>query len=433
VSALALGLDLGTSGLRLALLGPEGPLQEEGIPYPGPFGDPISWREGLITLCRALPERDRLLVRAIAVDGTSGTLLLCRPDGSAPSPGLAHALPYHRACPEQASAAARLAGGAGPAASASGSLARALFLLERARQEGVVEPLMLRHQADWLMGWLLGNWRWGEETNNLRLGWDAQAGSWSGEIGSWTWHESLPEIVPSGTGVGGLHPAAADALGLRTDCLVVSGSTDSSAGVLAADPQPGDGITVLGTTLVLKQFSDVPLQEPGISCQRVQRRWLVGGASNAGAGVLRRFFDDACLVELSRQIDPERDSGLHLRPLPGPGERFPVDDPQLEPVLEPRPVSDALYLQALLEGLARIERQGWARLAELGCPPPRRIVTLGGGATNPQWRRLRERILGVPVVNRPRLTAALGMARLAAGALTGEQGTLRMEGMSSSV
>jgi sugar (pentulose or hexulose) kinase len=110
-----------------------------------------------------------------------------------------------------------------------------------------------------------------------------------------------------------------------------------------------------------------------------------------------------------------------------------VDDPQLEPVLEPRPVSDALYLQALLEGLARIERQGWARLAELGCPPPRRIVTLGGGATNPQWRRLRERILGVPVVNRPRLTAALGMARLAAGALTGEQGTLRMEGMSSSV
>ncbi len=433
MSALALGLDLGTSGLRLALLGPEGPRQEEGIPYPGTFEDPISWREGLITLCHALPERDRQQVRAIAVDGTSGTLLLCRPDGSAPSPTFTLALPYHRACPDHAAAAADLAGGCGPSASASGSLARALSLLERARQEGLVDPLRLRHQADWLMGWLLGDWRWGEEANNLRLGWDAQAGCWSGAIGSSPWREALPEIVPSGTVIGCLQPVAADALALPGDCVVVSGSTDSSAGVLAADPQPGDGITVLGTTLVLKQFSDLPLQGPGISSQRLLGRWLVGGASNAGAGVLRRFFDDASLEELSRQIDPDRDSGLRLRPLPGPGERFPVDDPLLAPVLEPRPVSDALYLQGLLEGLAAIERQGWARLQALGCSPPRRIVTLGGGAANPQWRRLRERILGMPVVNRPRLTAALGMARLAAGALRGGQENPRMEGTTSSV
>jgi sugar (pentulose or hexulose) kinase len=93
-----------------------------------------------------------------------------------------------------------------------------------------------------------------------------------------------------------------------------------------------------------------------------------------------------------------------------------VDDPTLEPVLEPRPISDALYLQGLLEGLARIEAQGWAALQRLGAEPVQRVISLGGGARNPQWRMIRQRILGVPVVNRPQCSAALGMARLALSA-----------------
>jgi sugar (pentulose or hexulose) kinase len=86
-------------------------------------------------------------------------------------------------------------------------------------------------------------------------------------------------------------------------------------------------------------------------------------------------------------------------------------------VLEPRPVSDALYLQALLEGLSAIEAAGWQRLRELGAGPLQRVLTLGGGARNPQWRALRQRLLQVPVLNRPQLSAALGMAKLAADAL----------------
>ena len=76
-------------------------------------------------------------------------------------------------------------------------------------------------------------------------------------------------------------------------------------------------------------------------------------------------------------------------------------------------MSDALYLQALLEGLTLIEARGWRRLGELGAPPLRQVITLGGGARNPQWRQLRQRALGIPVRNRPGLSAALGMARLA--------------------
>ena len=423
---LGLGVDLGTSGLRLALIQHDGQLLTElASAYPTAFEDPQGWRAGLAALCAQLPAELRQRVGAIAIDGTSGTLLLCRPDGAPAPDGLGLALPYHQACPEQGAAAAALVGpdaAATPAASASGSLARALARLAEADRAGLRGPWLLRHQADWLMGWLLADWRWGEEGNNLRLGWDLHAKAWLGTIAAQPWSAALPQICASGCVLGPLAAAAASALGLPADCRVVAGSTDASAAVLAADPQAGDGITVLGTTLVLKQFSPLPLAGAGLSCQRLAGQspegpWLVGGASNAGAGVLRRFFSDGQLRELSRQIDPRRPTGLALRPLPRPGERFPVDDPALEPILEPRPVSDALYLQALLEGLARIERDGWRRLQALGAPPVRRVLSLGGGARNPQWRLIRQRFLGVPVLNRPEASAARGMARLAVRAL----------------
>ncbi len=419
--ALGLGIDLGTSGLRLAVVNAAGQLRLEiSAEYPAAFEDPQGWRDGLRGLCAELPAQLRAAVAAVAIDGTSGTLLLCRPDGGLGQGALARALPYHLACPEWAESVAELVGEAGAqtsAGSASGSLARALRLMEQARQCSEVGPWWLRHQADWLMGWLLGDWRWGEEANNLRLGWDQFNRAWMGRLAEQSWSGALPQICRSGEALGPLAPAAAAALDLPLDCTVVAGSTDASAAVLAVDLLPGDGVTVLGTTLVLKQFSDQPLQGPGISCQRVAGRWLVGGASNAGAGVLRRFFTDAQLMELSRQIDPRRSSGLQLRPLPRPGERFPVDDPGLEPVLEPRPVSDALYLQALLEGLAEIEQAGWQRLQQLGAPPVQRVISLGGGARNPQWRAIRERVLNGPVINRPQCSAALGMARLAISAV----------------
>lgn len=407
--------------LAVAEAGAVEPLWQDSGPYPGPFEDPLSWRQGLIALGQRIPLPLRQQLGAIALDGTSGTLLLCRPDGSLLDGPLARALPYHLACPEQQGAAQALAGAGAnlpstAAASASSSLARALRLISMAAGG----TWLLRHQADWLMGALLGHWRWGEATNNLRLGWLQTSNTWAGSLEQQAWSRALPDVIDCGTVLGPVDRSSgglADALGLPPWCQVVAGCTDASAAVLASGAGPGDGITVLGTTLVLKQWVAQPISGPGVSCQRLAGRWLVGGASNAGAGVLRRFFDDGQLQELSRQIDPHRPTGLQLRPLPAIGERFPVDDPERQPVLEPRPVSDALYLQALLEGLSAIEAAGWQRLRELGAGPLQRVITLGGGARNPQWRTLRQRRLQVPVLNRPQLSAALGMARLAADAL----------------
>ncbi len=415
---LALGVDFGTSGVRLAAIDQDGETAAElGLPYPGPFECPESWREGFLSLMRQLPLDITQRVNTISLAGTSGTLLLCRDDGQLLTGDLAQALPYHLACEAQLPEAWRLLGEAGihPAGQASGSLARALFLLEKCSPYRDGATFLLRHQADWLMGWLLNHWRWGEEGNNLRLGWDLGSQRWLGSLEVTPWAKALPEIVPSGTVLGPVAPAVAAALGLAETCQVVAGTTDANAAVLAADPSPGDGITVLGSTLVLKQFVPQPIQAVGVSCHRVNGRWLLGGASNTGAAILSRYFTSPMIEELSRQMDPLASTGLRLRPLLGRGERFPADAPRLQPILEPRPVSDARFLQALLEGITRIEKEGWQRFRELGAPPITRIITLGGGATNPQWRQLRQQALGLPILNRPKLSAARGMALLAQG------------------
>lgn len=62
-----------------------------------------------------------------------------------------------------------------------------------------------------------------------------------------------------------------------------------------------------------------------------------GGASNTGGAVLKAHFTDDQLTELSQQIDPEKPSGLDYYPLLKAGERFPINDPYLEPLLTPRP------------------------------------------------------------------------------------------------
>ena len=413
---LGCGIDLGTSGCRLALVDSAGLVNQLSCHYPGPFRQAESWREGVKQLLAQLPEPQRQGIGAIAIDGTSGTLLACSSKGDP----LAAALAYNDACPEQAEQARQLVPAGGSAASSSGSVARGLLLLDRLKlQPG--SDLLLRHQADWLMGWLLGDWRWGEEGNNLRLGWDLLQNQWSGGISHSSWATALPRVLPSGCLVGPIGTAAAAALKLPMDCQIISGSTDANAAVLAAEPQEGDGVAVLGTTLVLKQFAPAPLHGPGVNNHRIAGRWPVGGASNAGGGVLRQFFSEQQLSELSRQIQPEISTGLNLLPLPQRGERFPVDDPQLEPVLEPRPVSDALYLQALLEGLSTLECQGWQRLEELGAPAVQRVLSVGGGAKNPQWRALRQKLLNKPVLNRSKASPAAAMARLARQTVTLEQ------------
>lgn len=84
-----------------------------------------------------------------------------------------------------------------------------------------------------------------------------------------------------------------------------------------------------------------------------------GGASLSGGAVLLKYFTAQQLRELSPRLQPQTPTGLQYYPLLRPGERFPGFDGSKQPVLEPRPADDAVFLQAMLEGMASIEAEGY--------------------------------------------------------------------------
>jgi D-ribulokinase len=77
------------------------------------------------------------------------------------------------------------------------------------------------------------------------------------------------------------------------------------------------------------------------------------------------------------------------------------------------PADRGRFLQALMEGIARVEALAYRRLAELGAPALTALRTVGGGAGNAAWARIRARHLGVPLAPAVSTDAAYGTALLA--------------------
>ena len=182
--------------------------------------------------------------------------------------------------------------------------------------------------------------------------------------------------------------------------MICAGTTDGVASFIATRASaPGDAVTSLGTTLVLKLLSDRPIFAPGqgVYSHRLGDRWLAGGASNSGGAALLAHFSAERMAALTPLLDPARPTGLDYYPLPKPGERFPISDPALEPRVAPRPADDAQFFQGLLEGIAAIEALAYQGLRELGAPAVQRVISIGGGARNAAWTAIRQRTLGVPV------------------------------------
>jgi sugar (pentulose or hexulose) kinase len=417
--SLFLGIDFGTSGCRSCVIDTAGEIQagtRTALPAPERNGsaveqDPALWWSALAENLDALATQVPMAaIEAIGLDGTSSTLLCCDAAGIP----LAPALMYNDA---RATAAARQIAASAPQDSAahgpSSSLAKLLW--QRGTRAGKAATHAL-HQADWLLGRLSGRYGISDENNALKLGYDIVNRCWPDWLAALDIPQALlPDVVPAGQAIGTPDAAACARWGFTPQTCIVSGTTDSTASFIATGAQPGEAVTSLGSTLVLKVLADRPVFEPayGVYSHRLGDRWLVGGASNSGGAVLKQYFSDADIARLTTQLQPDTPTGLDYYPLVSPGERFPVNDPRLAPRLAPRPADDAVFFQGILEGIARIELEGYRRLAALGTPWPERILTTGGGAANRGWCRLRAALLGVPVVAASHQAAAYGSALLA--------------------
>ena len=412
--SLVIGIDIGTSGARAVAMRPDFSVAARSAVPLDRFGqnlrDPALWWAAVgATLTELLSNIDRATVRAIAVDGTSGTLLPVDATGRP----LAEPLMYNDKVDDDAILAtiAREAPEASAAHGATSGLAKAL------RFQHLPGIAAVLHQADWIAGNLSGRFDVSDENNALKTGYDVEARRWPDWIAATGLRmDLLPRVVEPGDVTGTLTTAAADLFGLPRDVIVVAGTTDGCASFLATGAASiGDGVTALGSSLTIKILSDRPISAPryGIYSHRLGSAWLAGGASNSGGKVLARHFPLARIIELSATIDPTTETGLDYYPLGTAGERFPIADPALPPRLLPRPADDADYLKAMLEGIAAIEALGYHRLAELGAPALTSVRSVGGGAANPAWTAIRQRKLGVDFLSALSDEAAAGTARLA--------------------
>jgi sugar (pentulose or hexulose) kinase len=420
MTALFLGIDVGTSGVRAcAIDGAERVVGTASVPLPAARQDgaaidqePGYWWRATCDTIQALGRAvDLKNVWRIAVDGTSGTLLLTDAAGRPCSPGLM----YNDArATEQA---ARIKAVAPPESGAHGpsaALAKLLYLLGTSIRTQARHAL---HQADWIAGRLANRFGLSDENNALKLGYDPVTRSWPAWLDELQVPRSLlPEVLMPGATIGPIDRKVAATLGLPETAIVCAGTTDGVASFIATRAAaPGDAVTALGTTLVLKLLSDKPIFAPaqGVYSHRLGDRWLAGGASNTGGGALLAHFSAERMAELTPQLDPARPTGLDYYPLPKPGERFPISDPQLEPRVTPRPADDAQFFQGLLEGIAAVEGLAYQALHYLGAPALSQVISIGGGARNTAWTAMRQRILGVPVSVAEETEASFGTALLA--------------------
>jgi len=411
---LVIGIDIGTSGARAVAMRPDFSIAGQSTVRLDRFGEdpraPSAWWQAVQTaLTELLSGIDRASVRAIAIDGTSGTLLPVDATGRP----LAEPLMYNDKVAEGdiLAAIAREAPDASAAHGATSGLAKAL------RFQHLPDIAAVLHQADWIAGNLSGHFDVSDENNALKTGYDVEARRWPDWIAATGMRmDLLPDVVEPGDVTGSLTAAAAELFGLPRNVVVVAGTTDGCASFLATGATAaGDGVTALGSSLTVKILSDRPISAPrfGIYSHRLGDAWLAGGASNSGGKVLAEHFPLARIIELSAAIDPTTETGLDYYPLSTPGERFPIADPTLRPRLAPRPADDTDYLKAMLEGMAAIEALGYRRLAELGAPALTSVRSVGGGAANPAWTDIRRRKLGVDFLPALSDEAAAGTARLA--------------------
>ncbi|AIE73884.1 MULTISPECIES: FGGY-family carbohydrate kinase [unclassified Synechocystis] len=412
-SKLFLGLDFGTSGARATIIDQHKQLiWQNKIRFQQVPGLQLAsiWQESLFHLLDQIPVELSSQIQAIAIDGTSSTVLLLDSQGNV----LMEPLLYND---DRGKEVKHLLSQVAPpdhlVQSATSSLAKLLWY---SQQSEFQQAHYFCHQADWLASLLHGSRSVSDYHNALKLGYDPQQLTYPNWLKNAPWFSLLPPVITPGRVISRLSSSIVNAKKFAKNCLVCAGTTDSIAAFLASGAtQPGEAVTSLGSTLVLKLLSDKPVTNlaSGIYSHRLGDLWLTGGASNAGGAVLQHYFSSAQLTALSAQINPHQPSGLDYYPLLQPGERFPINDPNLLPRLEPRPGDDVAFLHGLLESLARIEVQGYEKLQKLGATTLTKVFTAGGGAHNLTWQTIRQNLLQVPVQKSAQSEAAYGSACLA--------------------
>jgi sugar (pentulose or hexulose) kinase len=285
---------------------------------------------------------------------------------------------------------------------------------------GLIRHARLVHQSDFINWRFVGHSVATDSSNALKTGYDLIDDRWPCEILERLHvpRELLPAVVRPGTALGGVCSRASAETGIPAGTRVVAGMTDGCAAQISAGAlQPGNWTAVLGTTLTLKGVSAELIRDPNrvvYSHRSPDGGWLPGAASNAGAGILARYFAAKSLDHLSALAAGRELTDVVGYPLTTPGERFPFTAPAAEGFLRCDAADEINLFAGLVQNISFVERLCFDYLALMGLPLGTNLRVSGGTAENRYWRQLRADVLGcsvsLPEISQP----AFGSALLAA-------------------
>lgn len=438
-----LAIDLGTSGLKLALVTTEGrivgravePFAIHVVPGGGAEQDPDAWWGGVVRATRRVLHETgvdpRSVVGAACSSQWSGTVAvdregrpLCRAIiwmDSRGAPQIARAV---RGFPmvegyglRKLVAWIRKTGGA-PGHSGKDPIAHILFLRDE-HPEVYERTWMFLEPRDWINYRLSG--RMATTADAITLHWVAD----SRDIGAVRYdagllrmsgldRDRLPDIEPAASVLGPLTPAAAGELGLPQSVQVVSGAPDTMAAAIGAGAvRPYAAHLCIGTsswlschvpnkkTDLFHNMASLPSAVPG--------RYLLSNEQES-AGVCLTLLRERILTapgaeppsydELFAAASsvPAGSGGLIFTPWLN-GERTPVDDRSVRGGFANQSLatSRAHLVRAVLEGVAFNSRWLQVYVERFVKRPLDAITMVGGGARSDLWCRIHADVLGHPI------------------------------------
>ncbi|WP_323121090.1 xylulokinase [Burkholderia alba] len=433
-----LGIDLGTSEVKVLLLAPDGAVVgTAGSPFsvsrPHPRWaeqHPDDWWNGTVAALGALRARHPAAFAAVHGIGLSGQMhgavLLDRADRVLRPAILWNDMRSADECAALTARAPDLHALAGNLAM-PGFTAPKLLWVARHEPEVFAATACVLMPKDYLRLKLTGQ-KVSDPSDAAGTLWlDVARRDWSGPLLAACDMNAaqMPRIVEGNAPSGTLRADVARALGLGETVVVAGGGGDNATSALGIGAtEPGDGFISLGTSGVLSVVGDRFLPNPASAvhafCHAIPDRWQQMSVVLSAASCLRWLCkltstDEPTLLADIAALDPARlDEAPYFLPYLS-GERTPHNDPYAQGVFfgMTHGTDRALLGHAVLEGVTLALADGLDALRAAGTEADA-LSLIGGGARSAYWAQLLADALGVRTRQHGggETGAALGAARL---------------------
>lgn len=237
----------------------------------------------------------------------------------------------------------------------------------------------------------------------------------------------FPELVQSQAKIGDLDPALVEELGLKNTVPVFSGGADNPcAAVGAGIVRPDQGMASIGTSGVFLSYEETGDKNYNGHLHYfnhvVPNAFYTMGVTLAAGSSLNWFkktfapnesFEE--LLKGVKDIKPGSD-GLLFAPYIS-GERTPYTDSNIRGTFLGMDIAHTRdhFARAVLEGITFSLRDSFELMKKHSNKEFKQIVSVGGGAKNPDWLQMQADIFGTPVVTlETEQGPAMGSAMIAA-------------------